>query len=228
MASVVQHRLRAMRDRNNLAPESAEGAAAQAPGKSVARNAMTTLRVDPSLRKCLTSLYCEVMWLAAREYVTPSMARAWYTHVCAGKYSRRIRHFSGKVSEKAAKNARAVLRLEHHSRIQTTLTQLVAAHLRRRRPRPAEFIRTLLKCENVHIVTFSENYDALKSAGSYRRAGIKLVAWNRLPEARRRALWTKMLKGRVANAAMFAPRGAKSRTTRLRPRSRTRRTGGGL
>jgi hypothetical protein len=161
--------------------------------------------IDPDLRAQLVSLYGEIMWLAARKNVTPSMARAWYTHVAAGKFSRRIRHFSGKVSAKAAANPRAVLRLEHHARIQTTLTQLVAAHLKRRRQNPAEFIRVILRCENVHIVTFAENYDAMKSDGSYQRAGIKLIAWNKLPERRRNVLWSKMLKGRVANAVKFAP-----------------------
>jgi hypothetical protein len=159
--------------------------------------------MDKALRTQLTALYEEIMWLAARKNVTPSMARAWYTHVAAGKFTRRIRQFSGKVSEKAIGNPRAVLRLEHHARIQTTLTQMVAAHLARKKRDPAEFIRVIIKCENVHIVTFSENYAAMKSGGNYRKAGIRLVPWKKIPERRQKILWAKMLKGRVANAAMY-------------------------
>lgn len=143
--------------------------------------------------------------LAARTKVTPSMARAWYTHVVAGRLSRRIRHFSGKVSHEAITDSKATLRLEHHARIQTTLTHLVAAHLKRKRPNPQEFIRVVLECENVHIVTFAENYAAMRNGGNYRRAGIKLIAWRTIPKERRQILWTKMLRGKVANATQFAP-----------------------
>ena len=80
------------------------------------------------------------MWLAARQNVTPSMARAWYTHIVAGRFISRIRQFSGKVSQTAASDPAAVLRLEHHSRIQTKLTCLVTAHSKLRRPKPKEFI----------------------------------------------------------------------------------------
>jgi len=145
------------------------------------------------------------MWLAARTNVTPSMARGWYTHVVAGRLSRRIRHFSGKVSREAISHPNATLRLEHHARIQTKLTHLVEAHLKRKRPNPQEFIRVVLECENVHIVTFAENYAAMRNDGNYRRAGIKLVDWRAIPEPRRRTLWTKMLRGKVANASQFAP-----------------------
>jgi hypothetical protein len=157
-----------------------------------------------AIRAKLTAIYGEMMWLAARKNVSPSMARAWYTHVWADRLSRAIRHFSGKVSYEAMSDTKAVLRLEHHSRIQTTLTQLIAAHLKRKRPSAKEFIRIVLKCENVHIVTFKENYAARKSGGSYQRAGIKLVAWRSIPEKRRRVLWTKMLRHKVANASAFA------------------------
>ena len=50
------------------------------------------------------------------------MARAWYTHVVAPRLSRRIRHFSGKVSRAAVADPEAVLGLEHHARLQSTLT----------------------------------------------------------------------------------------------------------
>jgi hypothetical protein len=166
----------------------------------------TTNAIDRALRSELATLYEEVMWLAARTNVTPSMARAWYTHVVAGRLSRRIRHFSGKVSREAISDTKATLRLEHHARIQTTLTRLVEAHLKRKRPNPQEFIRVVLECENVHIVTFAENYAAMRNDGNYRRAGIKLVAWRSIPQHRRQTLWAKMLRGKVANASQFAPR----------------------
>jgi hypothetical protein len=57
--------------------------------------------------------------------------------------------------------------------------------------------------ERVHIVTFRENYDALKAKGNYRQAGITLVPWASLPAKRREALWKTMLRGKVANAGRF-------------------------
>ncbi|MEZ5465591.1 MAG: hypothetical protein R3F22_10295 [Lysobacteraceae bacterium] len=86
---------------------------------------LMTSTIDEKTEKELSSLYDEVMWLAKRPSVTPSMARAWYTHVVAGRLSRRIRRFSGRVSQHAAEDPEATLRLEHHQRIQTTLTALV-------------------------------------------------------------------------------------------------------
>jgi len=150
------------------------------------------------------------MWLAARPKVTPSMARAWYTHVVAGRMSQRIRYFSGKVSLKAIADPKAALRLEHHARIQTKLTSLVKAHLKRKRPNPQEFVRLVLKYENVHIVTFAENYEAMRYDGNYRRAGIKLVTWRSIPKQRRQFLWQKMLRGKVVNANQFEEHGVES------------------
>jgi hypothetical protein len=163
------------------------------------------IKIDPIIRSKLVALHEEIMWLAARPNVSPSMARAWYTHVVAGKFKRHIRLFSGKVSQEAISDTDAVLRLEHHARIQTTLTQLVAAHLKRKRPSANEFVRAVVECENVHIVTFAENYTAMSNDGNYRRAGIKLVAWRSIPVERRQVLWAKMLRGKVANAAQFKP-----------------------
>jgi hypothetical protein len=163
-----------------------------------------TVRIDPTLRKELLALYEEVMWLAARANVTPSMARAWYTHVAAGRFIRRIRLFSGKVSRAAASDPSAVLRLEHHARIQTKLTALVRAHIMLKRPKPEEFIRMVLECENVHIVTFAENYAAMRADGSYREAGIQLISWRSIKRERRKILWARMLRGKVANASEFS------------------------
>jgi hypothetical protein len=163
------------------------------------------LLIDRGVRGELAALYEEVMWLAARPNVTPSMARAWYTHVVAGRLSRRIRRFSGKVSREALANPESALRLEHHARIQTKLTQLVEAHLKRNRPAPGSFVSLVLDCENVHIVTFGENYAAMRNDGDYAKSGIKLVAWRNIPKKQRETLWQRMLRGKVANAADFAP-----------------------
>jgi hypothetical protein len=136
--------------------------------------------------------------------VTPSAARAWYTHIMAGGLARQVRRFTGKVSSAAVSDPSAVLRLEHYARIQTTLTALVSRHLAQKRGRPSEFVNTVIRTECVHIVTFQENYAAMRHGGNYRRAGIKLVSWNRIPRAKRVRLWRRMLKGRVANAEDYA------------------------
>ena len=163
-------------------------------------------KIDPQVREQLLASYEQMMWLARQPFVTPSMARAWFSHIAVGRLTRRIRIFSGKVSAKAARDPSAVLRLEHYLRIQTTITQLVSRHLKLKAPRPNEFINTVIQCEQVHIVTFQENYAAMKASGDYRKAGIELRDWNTLPKGSREALWTRMLRGRVANAAQFDPR----------------------
>ena len=158
--------------------------------------------VDRKLR----AIYEDVMWLARREHVRPSAARAWYTHVMAGGLARQLRIFTGKVSESAASNPRAVLRLEHYARIQTMLTDLVQRHVAFKRPRPVEFVESVRAAERVHIVTFAENYAAMRHKGNYRAAGIKLIPWSKIPHSRQTTLWARMLRGRVANAADYDPR----------------------
>jgi hypothetical protein len=162
-------------------------------------------RLDDRTRTKLAAIYEEIMWLAKRTNVSPSDARAWYTHVRAGRISQSIRRFTGKVSENAARSKGKPLRLEHYMRIQTTLTSLVAKHLNAKKRNPREFVRIVWDYERVHIVTVAENYSAVRAKGNYRKAGIKLRAWRSLPLARRALLWRKMLRGRVANAAAFAP-----------------------
>ncbi len=161
-------------------------------------------RIDPNIRKDLTEVYEQLIWLARRPGVTPSMARAWYTHIWAGRFAKRIRTFTGKVSRAAAADPEAELRLEHYLRMQTLLTQLVERHLSLRKPDADEFVRLVIKCERVHIVTFRENYEARKADGDYKKAGIPLVAWNSLPASVRQRLWKRMLRGRVANAEKYA------------------------
>jgi len=161
--------------------------------------------VDETVRADLLCVYQEVMWLACRPNTTASAARAWYTHVRAGRLSRRIRRFTGKVSATAAAVETVPLRLEHFKRIQTTLTQLVRRHVETNQHDSEEFIRVVLDCEQVHIVTLGENYDAMKAKGDYGNAGIVLLDWSTLAPIRQRSLWKQMLVGRVSNAIEFAP-----------------------
>lgn len=49
----------------------------------------------------LTAVYEEIMWLAKRPNVTPSSARAWYTHIVSTRLRKSVRRFTGNVSENA-------------------------------------------------------------------------------------------------------------------------------
>jgi hypothetical protein len=151
----------------------------------------------------LTAVYEEVMWLANRPNTSPAAARAWYTHIASNRLRRYLRIFSGKVSRRALEPD-AVLRLDHFKRLQATLTKLVAKHLRKG-INPSEFIKTVTKCERVHIVTFQENYRAMTAGGDYVRADISLIDWESIPQERQRTLWTKVLNGKVSNASEFEP-----------------------
>lgn len=163
------------------------------------------MSIPIAVEEQLTSVYSDIMWLARRPGVSPSMARAWYTHVFASQLARQVRMFSGLVSSRAAESPDGTLRLEHHHRIQTTLTSLVARHIREGLVDPSEFVQTVVRCESVHIVTFRENYDAAKAKGDYTAAGISLIPWQSMSDDTKRMLWSRMLKGRVANAADFKP-----------------------
>jgi hypothetical protein len=117
---------------------------------------------------------------------------------------KRIRHFSGKVSRRAVKDMKGPLVLEHYERMQTKLTDLVAAHHKKKTTSPQAFISLVQKLERVHIVTRSENYAARRARGNYREAGISLVRWTAIPTKRRKQLWNAMLRGRVCNAEGFS------------------------
>lgn len=162
--------------------------------------------LEPVLRAELMAIYEEVLWLARRQNVTAGNARAWYTHIMSERVKRRLRRFTGKVSRSAAESESATLRLEHYKRIQTTLTALVERHRELKKPNADEFIRVLLDCERVHIVTFEENYAAMRADGNYSKAGIELLPWRSLSPERQAALWKKMLRGKVANAIAYAPK----------------------
>jgi len=147
------------------------------------------------------------MWLSSRPNVTPSRARAWYTHVMAESVKRRIRFFTGHVSRRALEPT-AVLRLEHHHRIQTELSKLVERHRTSETLSSEDFVSFVLNAESVHIVTVEENYGAMRAKGDYAAADIVLHEWQSIPHLRRSEIWKKMLRGKVANAAAFAPSAA--------------------
>jgi len=159
--------------------------------------------ISPSVLAKLTSIYEEIMWLAQRPNIKPAAARAWYTHIAHLGVRRDIRRFTGKVSREAAADDASALRLEHFKRIQTTLTQLVAKHIESGAHDCTEFINIVIDFEQVHIVTSSENYAAMKAKGDYAIAGIDLLDWSELPTERRRVLWKKVLNGKVSNSRDF-------------------------
>src|SRR5258706_10784920 len=131
------------------------------------------MRLDETVRTALLSIYEEMMWLSSRPNVTPGRARSWYTHVMAESLKRKIRVFTGLVSTRALE-PKADLRLEHHLRIQTSLSSLVAKHRDGKIVDPEEFIALIVKAESVHIVTREENYAAMRAKGNYKAAGIRL------------------------------------------------------
>lgn len=161
--------------------------------------------IDSEINNELSAVYEEIMWLAARPNVTSSVARSWYTHATAERLKRRVRMFTGRVSKRASYFDEE-LRLEHFLRIQTTLTQLVERHLRDDYRDAREFINTIERCEQVHIVTRSENYAAMKAKGDYQDAGIELVDWSSLDYETQSTLWKKMLRGKVANHDEYQPK----------------------
>jgi len=161
--------------------------------------------LDAKLHSDLESIYQSMMWLRRKPNVTDSRARAWYSHVMARTVTRRIRRFSGQISRSAVLNSSGPLVLEHHGRMQTTLTELVNRHHKLGRPSPREFIALVQQLERVHIVTRKENYAARRAKGNYRDAGIQLVRWNTIPLKRREHLWKRMLVGRVCNADSYSP-----------------------
>jgi hypothetical protein len=103
------------------------------------------------------------------------------------------------------------LRFEHFNRLQTVLTKLVARHLREGISDPGEFIRVVTECEQVHIVTFRENYDAAMANGDYHKANIALVAWADIALETQHVLWSKKLRGKCVTPKSFARNRCKRR-----------------
>ena len=52
---------------------------------------------------------------------------------------------------------------------------------------------------------FRKLYDALKAKGDYTAAGINLIPWLSMSSDTKQLLWSRMLRGRVANASDFKP-----------------------
>ena len=170
-------------------------------------------QLERSVRAALLSIYEEMMWLSSRPNVTPGRARAWYTHIMAEGLKRKVRHFTGRVSVKALEPT-AELRLEHHLRIQTSLSSMVERHRGEKITDPEEFIALIIKAESVHIVTREENYAAMRAKGNYKAAGIQLVPWKNVAPERRIELWKAMLRGKVANAKAYRPAAAQPAVAR--------------
>lgn len=160
----------------------------------------------PEAQDILVQIYEEVMWLARRPNVTPGNARAWYTHVWSQKLRRQVRYFSGRVS-RAAIDAPVGerLALEHYGRIQAGLSELVERHLRDQISDPAEFCRTIIEKEKVHIVTEVENRRLQHSRADYTTLGIVLIDWVCIPPDRQERLWMRKLQGHVANSSAYRP-----------------------
>ena len=163
----------------------------------------TVAEVPSEITEQLGMLYEEIMWLRSRPNVTSSLARSWYTHACSERFKRYIRRFSGLVSEAAASDSAVDLRLEHHLRLQTVLTQLVERHYRNEIRDTEEFISTVIRSEEVHIVTREENYAARKANGDYNLAGIRLLPWDSLGSEFRMKVWKTRLNGKVSNHLEF-------------------------
>lgn len=153
----------------------------------------------------LTSTYEELMWLAKRPNVTPQRARAWYTAVIAEQLRTAVRRFTGKVSRAALADLDQPLVLEHYNRLASSISELLKEHTAQGISNPAAFLELIEACERVNITTKDENAAAQKAKGDYEKAGIELVEWRELSYEARAFLWSKMLKGKVSNAAAFDP-----------------------
>ncbi|WP_144063457.1 hypothetical protein [Caballeronia insecticola] len=151
----------------------------------------------------LAIVYRVMMYAAGTGLFNATKTRAIYSHVMASKLKMQLRTFTGKVSRAAAADPEAKLILEHFHRLQHKLTLLVAEHMKNG-PDVAAFIEAVRRMEQVHIVTFEENYAAHRAKGCYVTAGIDLLDWLDLPEDVRRTLYWRKLHGAVSNAKQFA------------------------
>ncbi|KXU96163.1 hypothetical protein CR51_23580 [Caballeronia megalochromosomata] len=151
----------------------------------------------------LAIVYGVMMHAAGTGLFNATKARAIYSHVMASQLKMQLRTFTGKVSRAAAADPEGKLILEHFHRIQHKLTLLVADHIKNG-SNVGAFIEAVRRMEQVHIVTFEENYAAHRAKGCYDTAGIELVDWLDLPENVRQTLYRRKLHGAVSNAKQFA------------------------
>ena len=152
----------------------------------------------------LTHAYEEMMWLAARPYVGPRRARAWYSQVMAGTLNRKVRRFTGLVSQAAILEPDGSLVLEHEGRLAFSLSALIEQHVKKNIHNPYAFIELVADVERVNITSDTENHAARRAQGNYKEAGIYLKRWDTISPEVRLILWKRKLKGKVANANDFA------------------------
>jgi len=158
---------------------------------------------EETINEQLATAYGVMMHAAGTGLFSATDARAIYSHVIGTKLKMHLRTFTGKVSRAAAADPEAKLILEHFHRLQHKLTVLVADHMKNG-PDAAAFIEAVRRMEQVHIVTFEENYAAHRAKGCYDTAGIELLDWLDLPVDVRRTLYKRKLHGAVSNAKQFA------------------------
>jgi hypothetical protein len=168
-------------------------------------SARSSTKLSTEVKADLVETYREIMWLAKRNKITPSQARAWYTHIRYTTLRRQVRIFTGKVSKRSLLPSSDRLVLEHYKRIQTTLTKLVERHLQTGMNNPEEFVEIIQKYERVNIVTNEENAAIMRAGGSYKKADVTLVHWNTLPETKKLDLWNRALRGKVTNSLKYKP-----------------------
>jgi hypothetical protein len=159
----------------------------------------------PAIAARLTSTYEELMWLANRPHVTPRQARAWYSQVLAISMAPKVRRFTGMVSRQVIENINENLVLEHYNRLSHSLSRLIETHLKQQINDPAPFLALIEECEQVNITTDDENHRVQDAAGDYAAANIHLVEWSALSPQDRAFLWQTKLRGKVSNAAEYAP-----------------------
>lgn len=159
----------------------------------------------PEIVSRLTSVYEELIWLASRPYVTPRQARAWYSAVLAETLKRKVRRFSGLVSQAALDQIDGRLVLEHFNRLSHSISRLLELHISERIADPSAFVALIEQCEQVHITTEQENHRIRESGGDYGLASVIMVEWRSIDAASRGKLYRRKLRGQVANSAEFAP-----------------------
>ena len=158
------------------------------------------MNIDSKLRLC----YELMMQVARTGFFTARAVRGGYTHWLGPEFAKEIREFSGLVSRSALENGSETgLVLEHFLRIQTTLTSLIEKHMNEGE-NVVEFIREIKRLEKVNIVTKQEN-DLLRTkkySGSYEKAGVEMVSWEKVPESSKYFL-RKKIRGKVVNADKY-------------------------
>ncbi len=149
-----------------------------------------------------------MMQVADSGLFTARVVRGGYTHWLGPEFVRELRQFTGKVSADSINcvvntKSETGLAFEHFLRIQKELTTLMSRHMVEGQNED-EFIETVKRLENVHIVTKTENTKlrTKECSGDYIKAGIDLVDWKDVPEEAQLILWKK-IRGKVANSEDF-------------------------